>query len=161
MRYAGDPAASPAMSAMPPKAEVNSEHSRLCSELSRFDGIARQIMGSGSAAHHHNASKTRVNALMVAHRVRGTQVDSTTAIPLAAACRVVARAQAASARWAVPGAVQRAHLERRRPAVFIADRRKARSNAQSAIYTAASASICRPPRLAPSSRRPLELEETV
>src|SRR5438105_3199483 len=109
VRYAGDPAASPAMSAMPPKAEVNSEHSRLCSELSRFDGIARQIMGSGSAAHHRSASKTRVNALMVTHRVRGTQVDSATAIPLAAACLVVARAQAASARQEVPAVAQQAH----------------------------------------------------
>jgi hypothetical protein len=30
-------------------------------------------MGPGSAAHHHSASKTRVNTLMVLRSVRGTE----------------------------------------------------------------------------------------
>jgi hypothetical protein len=29
--------------------------------------------GPGSAVHHHSASKTRVNALMVLHRIRDTE----------------------------------------------------------------------------------------
>src|SRR5229473_6052526 len=39
-----EPAASPAMSAMPPKAEVNSEHSRKRHRPLRVDGAARDVI---------------------------------------------------------------------------------------------------------------------
>jgi len=39
----------------------------------RMLGAQRRICGDpGSAVHHHSASKTRVNALLVLHRIRGT-----------------------------------------------------------------------------------------
>jgi len=43
-RYTGDPAASPVMSNIPPKAEVKSEHLRLRHRPARVDGAARAVI---------------------------------------------------------------------------------------------------------------------
>jgi len=42
---------------------------------------AKKKLGPGSAARHHSASKTRVNALMAPHRVRDTRPHHRAALP--------------------------------------------------------------------------------